>query len=98
MTIRRLSRSYHKKAWIDPRLEIRPSPLGGRGSYARQLIKECEIVTIWGAEVFTKEEVNGGKTQGRLVVPIGEGLYLAYEIYNNEAPDHFLNHSSPISG
>jgi uncharacterized protein len=93
MIIRRFSRFYHKNAWIDPRLEIRPSPLGGRGSYARQLIKESEIVTIWGAEVFTKEEVNVEKTQGRLVVPIGEGLYLAYEIYDNEAPDHFLNHS-----
>jgi uncharacterized protein len=93
MTIRRLSRSDHKKAWIDPRLEIRRSPLGGQGSYACQPIKECEIVTIWGAEVFTKEDVNGGKTQGRLIVPIGEGRYLAYETYDSKAPDHFLNHS-----
>jgi hypothetical protein len=75
MNIRRPKKSYRKNAWIDSRLEICPSPLGGKGTYARQPIREGEIVTIWGADVFTEEEVNEGKNQGRSVMPIGDGFY-----------------------
>ena len=93
MNVRRPKKSYRKNAWIDSRLEICPSPLGGKGTYARRPIREGEIVTTWGADVFTEGEVNEGKNQGRSVMPIGEGFYIAYELYDNEAPDHFLNHS-----
>src|SRR5262245_397706 len=93
MNFRKPKSHYLKHAWIDSRLEIRPSPLGGKGAYARQPIKENEIVTIWGADLFTEAEVNEGKAQGRSVMPIGDGIYLAYEPYDYEAPDHFLNHA-----
>jgi hypothetical protein len=68
----RSPKSYRKNAWIDSRLEVCPSPLGGKGTYARQPISEGEIVTTWGADVFTEEEVNKGKNQGRSVMPMGK--------------------------
>jgi len=93
MSNRAPKKFYRQSAWLDPRLEIRPSPLGGKGTFAREPISQNEIVTIWGAEVFTKEEVNEGKAEGREIIPIAEDLYLAYEPDDYEAPDHFLNHS-----
>jgi hypothetical protein len=39
-------REYRKTAWLDPRLQIGPSPLGGKGTFASESIKAGEIVTI----------------------------------------------------
>jgi len=86
-------REYRKTAWLDPRLQIIPSPLGGKGTFASEPIKAGEIVTVWGAEVFTAEDIKRGKAQDRLIMPLYEGRHLAYEPYDCNAPDHFLNHS-----
>jgi uncharacterized protein len=86
-------REYRKTAWLDPRLQIGSSPLGGEGTFASESIKAGEIVTIWGAEVFTAKEIKQGKAQDRLIIPLYDGWYLAYELYDCNAPDHFLNHS-----
>lgn len=35
------------RAWLDPRLEIRDSPIHGRGTFARAAIAAGELVTGW---------------------------------------------------
>src|SRR5262249_45466335 len=44
--------AYRPESWIDPRVEVRPSRLHGRGSFARERIGADEVVTIWGGEPF----------------------------------------------
>src|SRR5262249_24665181 len=61
-------REYRKKAWLDPRLQIIPSPLGGKGTFARESIKAGEIVTIdqlANPESIKRkfEEISGGRMQ-----------------------------------
>ena len=47
---------YWKHKWVSPKIEIRDSPIHGQGSFAKELIKKDEVVSV-----------NGG-----LVVPIAE--------------------------
>ncbi len=90
-------KSYRQHEWIDPRIEIRPSPIGGRGMFARSMIKAGEAVVIWGGAVFTQAEVDAGNAAEGSTVAIGEGLYLGSPVgqYDRERDDlgNFINHS-----
>jgi hypothetical protein len=88
-----MAKNYLRHSWIDPRIEIRPSPLHGLGSFARSAIKAGEIVTIWGGEVFTLAEVAAGKTKPGSVAAISDTLFLASPADSPDHPDQFLNHS-----
>jgi SET domain-containing protein len=90
-------KTYRQHEWIDPRIEIRPSPISGRGMFARSLIKAGDVVVIWGGVVFTQAEVAAGNAAERSTVAIGEGLYLGSPVgqYDRERDDlgDFINHS-----
>lgn len=86
-------KSYLKEPWLNSRLDICSSPPGGKGAFACEPIEEGEIVTIWGAEAFTEEELKEGKAQDRAVMLTDNGQYIAYMPDDPNAPDHFLNHS-----
>ena len=90
-------RLYRQSEWLDPRVEIRSSPIGGKGMFACSLIRNGEIVVIWAGVVFTKAEVRAGKAHPGSTVPIGEGLYLGSPVgkYVRERDDlaDFMNHS-----
>jgi SET domain-containing protein len=88
---------YRPLEWIDQRIEIRPSPIGGRGMFATSAINAGEVVVIWGGVVFTRVEVDVGKAEVHSTVPIGEHLYLGRRVgeYDRERDDRgdFMNHS-----
>lgn len=73
-------RSYRSNDWIDPRIEIRSSPMHGRGMFATAPIKQGEVVTIWGGtHVLTEPDLSKKQAlaaQGCSLGTIGEGLYL----------------------
>ena len=56
-------RGYRPESWIDPRLEVRDSPMEGRGMFAGSEIRRGEVVVVWGGTVFTWDEVWEGKTK-----------------------------------
>jgi hypothetical protein len=88
-----MTKKYSEHSWIDPHIEIRPSPVHGLGSFARTAIKAGEVVTIWGGEIFTLADVAAGKTKPGSVAAISETLALASPAHGPDHPDQFLNHS-----
>ena len=56
--------NYWKHKWVSPKIEIRPSPVNGRGSFATKLIAKDEVVAV-----------NGG-----LVVPVAEARALRHKL------------------
>jgi hypothetical protein len=54
-----------------------------------------EVVTIWGGQVFTADEVQAGKARKGSLSAIAERLYLGVraDAPDELGPDHFLNHS-----
>jgi SET domain-containing protein len=81
------------EAWIDPHIEVRPSPIQGRGMFTTAPIRAGEVVIVWGGELFTGEDVQAGKARQDSVAAIGEDLYLADPVDAPDCPDYFLNHS-----
>ena len=91
---------YRATDWIDPRVEIRQSPIHGKGMFASAPIKQGEVVNIWGGTLLlTEEDIAGDqakewRAKGYVWATIGEGLYLA-ALLNEDEEDltNFINHS-----
>ena len=91
---------YRATEWIDPRVEIRQSPIQGKGMFASAPIKQGEVVNIWGGTLLlTEEDIAGDqakewRAKGYVWATIGEGLYLA-ALLNEDEEDltNFINHS-----
>lgn len=72
------SNAYPSTTYYDPRVEVRPSAIGGMGMFANQPIAEGEIVVRIGGRVMTEEEFQAYiSTVARYnAVQIGEGMHL----------------------
>ena len=83
--------------WIDPRIEVRTSPLHGRGMFARESFGSGEIALIWGGTVFSEKDVKAGKANPKSITLVEEGLYLGDPAGAPEGEDYCLNHSCDSS-
>lgn len=96
--ISNLQKNYSRDSWIDPRLELRESPIQGKGVFAKSPIKKGETVIVWGGVVMTGEDLKAGKAAKHTVAAIGEGLYLAEPAGESDEKDalnidDYMNHS-----
>ncbi len=85
-------REYPADCWLDPRVEVRPSPIEGRGLFARAPIAAGETVIIMGGRVLTDQEFQEA-TRGRerySGATIGQNLNL---LHSDDTPVRFGNHS-----
>lgn len=86
-------KKINSDSWIDPRVEIRPSPIHRKGMFAKKLIKQGEKVIIWGGTIYSEAEVKSGKASVDNMANIDWDLYLADPIDAPELADKFTNHS-----
>lgn len=85
-------RAYPSECWLDPRVEAGPSPIEGRGLFARKAIPAGETVIVMGGRVLTDEQFLEA-TRGRerySGATIGENLNL---LHSDETLVRFGNHS-----
>ena len=96
----RPAQEYPQTDWIDARIEVRRSPIHGRGMVATAPIREGEAVMVWGGTLLlTKDDIAGEKfkmwqVEGYVWAAVGEGLYLA-GLMGSGAEDlaDYINHS-----
>lgn len=84
---------YSRHSWIDPRVEPRPSPIEGTGTFAREPIDEGEVIFRWGGVVVTETEIRWGWHKPHTVSEIEVGLYLCGLPGDPDFIDDFTNHS-----
>jgi SET domain-containing protein len=91
---------YRPDDWMDPRIEVRPSPIHTQGMFAAAPIRQGEVVNIWGGTLLlTEKDIAGSKKSewragGYAWATIGEGLYLARPLGEDRRdPTNFINHS-----
>ena len=84
---------YNAQSWIDPRIEIRTSPIGGKGMFAREPIKAGETVMLWGGVVLTKEDLQSGNYRKATLSAIGENLWLGDAPDGEDFAADYTNHS-----
>lgn len=80
-------------SWIDSRIEVRLSPIHGRGIFATAPIQQGEVVIIWGGTLFTLDDVRAGKAVEHSYAAIGEGVFLGHTCEQGNSADDYMNHS-----
>ncbi len=88
-----LVRHYRPRDWRDPRLEVRPSLIHGKGLIAVRPIKRGEVVIIFGGTLFSREDIVAGKANKRTLMQIGEESWLGNRAEEPLSEDYFINHS-----
>ncbi len=82
---------YLPVSWFDPRVELRESPIHGKGIFATAPIQADEVVAIWGGDVYAEAELSTLKLEGAWSTSmIEEGVLLFAPA---DAQDYFINHS-----
>jgi uncharacterized protein len=80
-------------SWLDPRIDVRDSPIHGRGLFARESFGSGEVAVIWGGTVFSEAEIKAGKAKAGTITLVEEGIYLGDPTGAPEGADYGLNHS-----
>lgn len=78
-------------SWLHPHIEIRESPLHGRGTFATGPIASGEVVTIWAHELLDSP-TDAKDRSGELYVR-ADGTYVWLPPSNGTIDEDFLNHS-----
>jgi uncharacterized protein len=86
-------RTYSLRSWIDPRVEIRPSPISGLGMFAREPIRAGEVVIIWGGVVLTKDDIRAGNFRSGTLSAIADDLWLGGPPDDEDYEADYTNHS-----
>jgi len=89
------TRTYPSENWIDPRVEVRPSPIHGLGLFVRPGAEfaEGEVVIRFGGTVVRAEEATPDCFRPRSLIGIADGYYLGTPVTSLVTPDEYLNHS-----
>ena len=90
MRTKRKYASYSPDDWIRPKIEIRTSPIDGRGMFAKDPIGRGEKVLVMGGGTFSREDVQAGKAAPSMA--IDENMYLS-EPAGGVSDADFVNHS-----
>ena len=54
------AKGYRPTEWMDPRIQIRPSSIHGKGMFAITPIQQGKVVNIWGGTVLlTNDNLKG---------------------------------------
>ncbi|MDC3958863.1 SET domain-containing protein [Polyangium jinanense] len=80
-------------SWLDPRLEVRPSPIDGHGIFATAPIEKGKTIIIWGGQVFTREDIAAGRALRRSYTAISEDLFLGNVAGQEHTADDYINHA-----
>jgi hypothetical protein len=76
---------------MDPRIDVRDSPIHGRGLFARESFGSGEVALIWGGTVFSEAEIQAGKANPASLTLVEEGVYLG-ESAGAKGMEDCLNH------
>lgn len=85
--------TYDLQSWIDPRIEIRDSPIGGRGMFACEAINAGEIVIVWGGIVLSRKDLENGNYRPATLAAIAEDLWLGDALGGEDFAADYTNHS-----
>ncbi len=80
-----------ERTWLDPRIEVRPSPIHGIGMFATATFKEGEVVLIWADSYTDRAGAEQAMAEGKGTMQWDEDVFsVETEVY----PEAYaINHS-----
>jgi hypothetical protein len=88
-----LRRAIPSASVIDPRLEVRASPVHGEGIFTTAPIAPGETVIVWGGTLFTAAQIAAGEALPRSYTAVSEELFLGHTPEHGTTVDDLINHS-----
>ena len=82
---------YPASSWLSPKVEIRESPVHGRGMFAASRLGAGETVVVWGGSFVGAEAAALARSEGKLVMQVDDNLYSVEERGDDQT--YFMNHS-----
>lgn len=89
--IKKSKSKYPQKSWLNPKIQIAPSLIHGKGMFAKEPIRKAEVVFIWGGPYITKREAEKAKASDKIIFQIDEDVFTFEE--RGEDITYFINHS-----
>lgn len=92
-------KKYLSHFWTDPRAQVKPSPIAGRGLFAVEPIQQGEVIEIMGGVVMTEAEFHAfqleavSKKQAYNAIQIEEDLHLVESPEITATRRGSINHS-----
>ena len=86
-------KTFERPIWLDPRIEVMPSRLQGRGLFVREDVSKGERLITWGSRLLTLEEIATGRYIRGSAVQISPEYYLGSCPEDERSLALFLNHS-----
>ncbi len=80
-----------KQDWKSPKVDIKDSPIGGKGIFANSNIKRGEKIIVWGGNYTDAVGAQKAKEKGMLVFQWDDDLY-SYEDRGKD-DGYYINHS-----
>ncbi|CAF1240183.1 unnamed protein product [Rotaria sordida] len=87
---------YRNSSWIDKRIEVRESPIHGKGLFAREPLAVGEIIIVCGGQLWprtTPLETLLNQVHRDSIVPLDDEYYLCMNINDPPTNDIYMNHS-----
>jgi SET domain-containing protein len=83
------------RSYRSPKTRVRASPIHGQGLFARQRIREGEIVAVKGGHILDRRALQRSPARGAgASIQIGDGLYIGADTPREVRPNKlFINHS-----
>ncbi|OGE35166.1 hypothetical protein A3C32_02485 [Candidatus Daviesbacteria bacterium RIFCSPHIGHO2_02_FULL_41_14] len=82
--------SYPKESWLSSKIEVRVSKIG-KGSFAKEPIREGEVVVVWGGETVNTNEAKKAEKTGKIVMQWADNVWTVEDAGDDET--YFINHS-----
>lgn len=83
-------------SWMNPKLEVRESLLGGRGVFTRERIDANEMIFVMGGYILTLEEDNDFRGEvADKAIEISDYFFIGPRSKEDmeRMPQHYVNHS-----
>lgn len=84
-------KEQHKETWINPNVDIRESPVEGKGMFAIISVPKGQTVVVWGGEFTNAKGAEEARRKGRLIMHLDSDLYSVET--RREDRSYFMNHS-----
>jgi uncharacterized protein len=87
--------NYLPVTWFNPRLELKPSAIHGKGLFATERIQRDAVVMIWGGTLYTRQDLENIRA-GKLKVEEFSYSFIDEDLLIAAPPDgldYFVNHS-----
>jgi len=80
-----------RDTWVNPKIEIRPSPGKGKGMFAKEKVRAGEKILVWGGDYTDTKGAEAAKAKGQHVMQWDDNLWSVE--WRGDDPGFFVNHS-----